>query len=236
MNGGGGGMEIRWWIPVAAGILCLAGCFRGAKAPAPEERYVLEYPSPGLPGVAPLSGALRVGRFGADESLKTTRMVFRPEPFRKETDFYNLWAVAPDSLVTDFLLRDFRRAGPFRAVFAEGEPQPARFLLHGYLEEFEETDGPGGRVATLAATATLFDLSRKELPERILFQKGYRFEEPLPEKSARGLAQAMSRAVERLSAQLVRDVHTAAARREGEGAAARHPSELSDGEGLSRPH
>lgn len=222
MNGGGGGMAIRWWIPAAAAILFLTGCFRGAKAPAPEERYVLEYPSPELPGVAPLSGALRVGRFGADESLKTARMVFRPEPFRKETDFYNLWAVAPDSLVTDFLLRDFRRAGPFRAVFAEGEPQPARFLVHGYLEAFEEADGPGGRVATLAATATLFDLSRKELPERILFQKGYRFEEPLPEQSARGLARAMSRAVERFAAQLVRDVHTAAARREGEGAAARH--------------
>jgi len=224
MNRGGDGMAIRWWIPVAAAILCLAGCFRGAKAPALEERYVLEYPSPGLPGAAPLSGALRIGRFGADESLKTTRMVFRPEPFRKETDFYNLWAVAPDSLVTDFLLRDFRRAGPFRAVFAEGEPQPARFLVQGYLEAFEEADGPGGRVATLAATATLFDLSRKELPERILFQKGYRFEEPLPSMSARGLAQAMSRAVERFAAQLVRDVHTAAARREGEGAAARHLS------------
>jgi ABC-type uncharacterized transport system auxiliary subunit len=166
MNGGGGGMAIRWWMPIAAGILCLAGCFRGAKAPAPEERYVLEYTSPGLPGAVPMSGALRVGRFGADESLKTARMVYRPEPFRKETDFYNLWAVAPDSLVTDFLLRDFRRAGPFRAVFAEGEPQPARFLVHGYLEAFEEIDGPGGRVATLAATATLFDLSRKELLEQ----------------------------------------------------------------------
>jgi ABC-type uncharacterized transport system auxiliary subunit len=228
-------MSIRWWIPVAAGILCLAGCFRGAKSPAPEERYVLEYPSPGFPGVAPLSGALRVGRFGADESLKTARMVFRPEPFRKETDFYNLWVVAPDSLVTDFLLRDFRKAGPFRAVFAEGEPQPARFLLHGYLEAFEETEGPNGRVASLAATVSLFDLSRKELPERILFQKGYRFEEPLPEKSARGLAQAMSRAAERFAAQLVLDVHTAAARREGEGAAAGHLSEGSNREGLFRP-
>jgi ABC-type uncharacterized transport system auxiliary subunit len=221
-------MAIRWWIPVAAALLCLAGCFRGAKAPAPEERYVLEYPSPGLPGAAPLSGALRVGRFGADESLKTARMVFRPEPFRKETDFYNLWAVAPDSLVTDFLLRDFRRAGPFRAVFAEGEPQPARFLVHGYLEAFEETEGPNGRAAALAATVTLFDLSRKEIPERILFQKEYRFEEPLPEKSPRGLARAMSRAAERLSAQLVRDVHEAAARREGEGAAARHHAVRSD--------
>jgi ABC-type uncharacterized transport system auxiliary subunit len=221
MNRGGDGMAIRWWMPVAAALLCLTGCFRGAKAPAPEERFVLEYSSPRLPGVSPLSAALRVGRFGADESLKTARMVFRPEPFRKETDFYNLWAVAPDSLVTDFLLRDFRRAGPFRAVFAEGEPQAARFLLNGYLEAFEETEGANGRVAALAATATLFDLSRKELPERILFQKVYRFEEPLSEKSARGLARAMSRAAERFSAQLLLDVHAAAARREGEGAVAR---------------
>lgn len=221
MTPGGAVMGIRLAALIAAVMLVLPGCFRSGKAPAPEERYVLEYRSPSLPGAAPLSGALRVGRFGAAEPLKTTRMLYRVETFRKETDHYNRWAVFPESLVTDFLLRDFRRAGPFRAVFADGEPQTARFLVQGYLEAFEETDGQSGRSASLAATVTLFDLSRKEVPERILFQKEYRFEEPLPEKTARGLARAMSLAAERFSGQLVRDVHEAALRREAEGTLAR---------------
>ena len=221
MTPGGEGMGIRRMAWIAAALLLLPGCFKLGKAPDPEERYVLEYRSPGLPGAAPLSGAIRVGRFGAAESLKTTRMVYRVETFRKETDFYNRWAVTPESLVTDFLLRDFRRAGPFRAIFAEGDPQTARFLVRGYLEAFEETDGQSGRSASLAATVTLFDLSRKEVPERIIFQKEYRFEEPLPEKTARGLARAMSLAAERFSGQLVRDVHEAAVRRETEETPAR---------------
>lgn len=217
MTPGGEGMGTRRMAWIAAALLLLPGCFKLGKAPDPEERYVLEYRSPELPGAAPLSGAFRVGRFGASESLRTPRMAYRPEAFRKETDFYNRWIVTPESLVTDFLLRDFRRAGPFRAVFAEGEPQTARFLVRGYLEAFEETEGQGGgRQASLAATVTLLDLSRKEIPERLLFQKNYRYEEPLAEKTPRGLASAMSRAVERFSAQLLRDTHEAAGRREAE--------------------
>jgi ABC-type uncharacterized transport system auxiliary subunit len=218
---GGDGMGIRFAACIAAAFIIMPGCFRGGKAPAPEERYVLEYLSPVMTGALPLSGAFRIGRFGADESLKTAQMVYRPEPFRKESDFYNRWAVSPGSMVTDFLLRDFRRAGPFRAVFAEGEPQPARFLVQGYLEAFEDAGGQGGRSASFAATVTLLDLSRKEVPERILFQKEYRLEEPLQEKTARGLAKAMSRAVERFSALLVRDAHEAAGRREAEGTPAK---------------
>jgi len=214
-------MGNRYVLWMATALLLLPGCFRGGKAPAPEERYVLEYRSPELPGAAPLSGPVRVGRFGSDESLKTTQMVYRPEAFRRETDFYNRWAVLPESLVTDILLRDFRRAGPFRAVFAEGDPQACRFLVQGYLGAFEETDGPNGRAASLAATVTLLDLSRKEFPERILFQKEYRYQEPLPERTALGLARAMSRAVESFSAQLVRDVCDAAGRREREEAPSR---------------
>ena len=221
MMRGGDGMRRGFSLGIAMALLVWTGCCRGGKVPAPEERYGLEYRAPVLSGAVPLSGAVRVVRFGSDEALKTTQMVYRPEAFRRETDPYNRWTVLPESLVTDFLLRDFRRAGPFRAVFAEGDPQSCRFLVQGYLEEFEETDRPNGRAASLAATVTLLDLSRKDFPERILFQKEYRFEEPLPGEMARETARAMSRAVESFSSQLVREVYDAAGRREREETPAR---------------
>jgi ABC-type uncharacterized transport system auxiliary subunit len=204
-------------LTIVAALLLLPGCFRtGGKAPAPEERFILEYPFPVLSGAAPIAGAIRIGRFGGDEPLKTTLMAYRPSAFRMENDFYNRWVVSPESLVTGFLLRDFRRCGPFPAVFAEGEPQPERFLLHGYLESFEEIDGSKGREASLAATVTLLDLSRKEIPERLLFQKAYRVAEPLAVQTAEGYAQAMSRAMERFSTGVVKDVFEATRRRERE--------------------
>lgn len=199
------------WL-VAALLLLLPGCFRNAKAPGPGERYVLEYAPPiaaGTTGSA-IPDTLRIGRFSAAESLRTTQMVYRPAPFRKETDYYNRWIVPPESLVDGFLLRDFRQAGAFAAVASDDDRQAARFLLLGDLEAFEEVDGSAGRVAALAATITLLDLSKREIPERLLFQKTYRFEEPLGEEGPRGLAAAMSRAMSRFSARCIADATEAA--------------------------
>lgn len=213
-------MDVRnraTWLLIAI-LLAAPGCFPAPKAPDPAERYVLEYAIPAGQASPSAAGALRIGRFGADPSLDTTQMAYRPAPFRKETDHYNRWIVQPAQLVSGFLLRDFRARGAFVAVFAEGDPQPARFLLQGHLESFEEAEGEGGkgRSAILAATVTMLDLSRKEIPERLLFQKRYRVEEPLPEDAAKGLARAMSRAMARFSDACAADASEAAKRREGE--------------------
>jgi ABC-type uncharacterized transport system auxiliary subunit len=198
---------------LAAALLLLApGCFRNSVAPEPGERFVLEYDVPAAPaGRVPVADALRIGRFSADPSLEGTQMAYRPAPFRKETDFYNRWIASPGALVGGFLLRDFRQAGAFAAVFREGDAQDARFLLQGHLESFEERDDGKGRAALLAATVTLLDLSKAEMPGRVLFQRNYRVEEPLPGNGARALAQSMSRAMARFSARCIEDARAAAA-------------------------
>ena len=43
----------------------------------------------------------------------------------------------------------------------------------------------------------------------IIFQKNYRYEEPIPEETVQGFAQGMSRAVEKLSGQVMADVYEA---------------------------
>ncbi len=207
-------MGSRAILLVTALLLLAPGCFRNSKAPEVGERFVLEY-APPVTATAerkPVAEALRVGRFSADPALETTQMAYRPSLFREETDYYNRWIVSPEALVSGFLLRDIRQGGVFLAAFSDGEPQAARFLLRGHLEAFEERDDGKGRTASLAATVTLLDLSKKEIPERLLFQKSYRFEEPLSEIGGRGLAQAMSRAMEKFSARVIEDSYLAASR------------------------
>ncbi len=206
-------MRNRAVLLVTVLSLLAPGCFRNSKAPEPGERFVLEYASPSqAPGRSAAAGALRVGHFSADPTFENTQMTYRPGPFRQETDYYNRWIVPPGALVSGFLLRDFRRSGTFPAIFSDGDPQAVRFLLQGHLEAFEERDNGKGRTASFAATVTLLDLSQKEISERILFQKLYRFEEPLAEAGARGLAQAMSRAVEKFSGRCIEDAAAATRR------------------------
>jgi ABC-type uncharacterized transport system auxiliary subunit len=207
-------MRRRSTLLLAAALLLLeTGCFRNSKAPEPGERFVLEYAPPAaVAGRVPVADALRIGRISADPSLEGTQMAYRPSPFRKETDFYNRWIASPGALVGGFLLRDFREAGGFTAVFGEGDAQDARFLLQGHLESFEETDDGKGRAAVIAATVTMLDLSRTEMPGRVLFQRRYRFEEPLSEKGAGALARAMSRAMAQFSARCIEDACGAAAK------------------------
>jgi hypothetical protein len=52
-------------------------------------------------------------------------------------------------------------------------------------------------------------LSKKEVTERIVFQRSYGYTEPLERETYGNLAQAMSKAMERFSRQMMMDLHQA---------------------------
>ena len=81
------------------------------------------------------------------------------------------------------------------------------------VEEFQEVDEPDGWKAVLALTVTLLDVSQEELPRRVVFQKQYRAVEPMPDKTPKGLAQGMSKALEHLSARIITDTYEATRQR-----------------------
>jgi len=190
--------------------LLLAGC---GKPPVLINNYILEYPAP-LVGKNPrLDAALKVELFAVAQAYNSTAMVYRPQPFKSEVYNFNRWRVNPGYLVTDFLLRDLRNSGLFQAVLSYREAGNARFRLEGGVEEFQELDEADGWKAALVLNVTLLDLHQEELPQRLVFQKNYRAAEPLPEKTPQGLAQGMSRALEKLSARIITDTYEAARRR-----------------------
>jgi ABC-type uncharacterized transport system auxiliary subunit len=193
--------------PGALALALLAGC---GKPPALVHNYLLEYPAPVLRASAPLDESLKVERFAVAQAFNTTAMVYRPDPLQSATYKYHRWRVNPGSLVSDYLIRDFRYSGRFKAVLSDETTSSHRFLLEGGVEEFQEVDGPDGWKAALALSVTLLDLNRKEITKRVVFQKSYRAEEPLTAKTPAGLAQGMSRALESLSPQIVADVYRAA--------------------------
>lgn len=196
-------------------LFLLAGC---GKPPTLVQRYILEYPSPVVSGAAKIGEVIKVELFSVAQVYNSPAMLYQPHPFKSDAYNYHRWRVNPGNMVTDYLLRDLRNSGLFKAALPYGSSGKSRFLLEGGVEEFQETDKPDGWQAALTLNITLLDLSRQELPQRVIFQKNYRTVEPLTEQTPKGLAQGMSRAMARLSAQIIGDVYQAAAKQVKTGA------------------
>jgi uncharacterized lipoprotein YmbA len=192
-------------------LLLWCGC---GQPPMLVQKYLLDYPAP-VVKAAPLEESLRVETFAVAEAFNSTAMVYRTSPYQAETYNYSRWRVTPGYLVTDYLARDLRDSHLFKAVLPAGSPTKARFTLEGGVQEIQELDQGETWQASLALTVTLLDTSQDDITKRVVFQKNYRAAESLTEKTPAGLAQAMSRALGQLSAQIITDVYQGAKKASG---------------------
>lgn len=183
----------------------LCSCFP-SKKPYEMTQYILQYPPPTVQGLSALPDLIRIERFSVAQSFAGTAMVYKTSP--SKVGIYNntRWRVNPADMVTDYLLRDVRNSGLFRAVFSYRDTEDTRFMVEGTVEEFLEADEGSTGKAVLGINITFLDQKQKELPSRILFQRRYHFTEPLREQTSEALATSMSTAMASFSGQLIRDM------------------------------
>ena len=190
-------------------VVSLVACSFGGKPAVMVEQYALEYPPPFVQGLSPLDEVIRLERFSVAQIFNHVKMVYRQKPTHYNDYAYHRWRANPGDMVGDSLLRDLRAAGIFKSVFSWRDVGNMPFILKGGVGEFYESDEKDGRKAILSVHITLMDTTSRELTKQIVFQKNYRYEEPVTEKTVQGFAQAMSRAVEKLSGQVITDVREA---------------------------
>ena len=122
---------------------------------------------------------IKVERFSVANAFDTSAIVYRDGPNLRNIDPYNRWRTKPGDMVTDFLIRDLRHSALFQAVFSYNQNEETRYLLEGQVNEFLESKEKDGFRAVLSFDVTFQDLSKKEVTERIVFQKSYGYAEPL---------------------------------------------------------
>ncbi len=191
------------FVPLLSGCFCLGG------APPPEEQFTLDYPSPRFEGLSSINEEIKVNQFVAAKEFRDATMVYSPSPLKRDAYSSAWWTVSPGDIITDFLLRDLRSSGLFRAVFSFRDDSDTRFSLNGGVDEFLEVDGNEGPKAVLALNVTLLDLSQKDKAKRVVFQKTYRETESMGIKSPQALARGMSIATEKVSRELQKDIYDA---------------------------
>ncbi len=189
-----------------AGIL-LCGCLT-TQTPLPRiDYYILEYEPPviNLPGKLPC--ILRMERFQVAPLYNSTNIIYSENKFIRNAYNYHKWRSNPGDMITSSLIRDFRAAGLCNAVFMQGIPAHYSHVLQGVLDEFYEKDETNSRQAILTVAVTLINKNESDISKSILMQKQYHVSETCSSKSPVALADAMSRAMSKISGLIIQDIY-----------------------------
>jgi ABC-type uncharacterized transport system auxiliary subunit len=189
-------------------ILLLTGCISGQRA-GTMEYYMLDYSPPSIKETACLDEVIKIERFSVAQLFNSNAMLYRTGPFGLSNFPSERWRTNPGNMVTDYLIRDVRHAGLFRAVFSYRDAEASRFVIEGSVMEFLEVQQEGSRKALLTISVTLFDLSQTEITKKVVFQKRYSHASACKEKGPAGLARGLSESMELLAGQIVGDVYHA---------------------------
>ena len=208
-------MKARLVVIVCACILLMSGCYSMGGSDRAVEFYTLDY-APPAPVGSDQGGIVKFDRFSSVRFYDGTAMMYKPSSYKVVAYNYHKWRTTPADMVTDYLVRDFRYSGLFRAVFSYRQPEPVRFVVDGGLEEFVEAKEADGWKAVLGLHVTLLDQKQPDVTEKVVFQRRYRVVQPINGESPESFATGMSAAMERISAEIMTDVSSAMKGRSGQ--------------------
>jgi ABC-type uncharacterized transport system auxiliary subunit len=148
-------------------------------------------PSAGRSGVV-----LAIQPLEADPAYDDERIVYRLNAYRLDYYNYHRWSTTPGTLVADFLERAFERSGRFRSVTRDTTAHAAPVTLGGRLVAIEEIDRSKAQwVGRIVVELQLTDTATGD----VLWSEQFEETEPLPAQTPEGLAQAISKALDRIA-------------------------------------
>ncbi|WP_308387898.1 ABC-type transport auxiliary lipoprotein family protein [Acidithiobacillus sp. AMEEHan] len=184
---------------LAAVGLALAAC---ASAPAWQQPYALTAVPHSQPTGQHQAGVLRLEAVTAPSWLAGEEYLYRlqyadPQALRPYNDAR--WAAAPGQMLTLLLSQRLRQQGTWRAVLGPAQAGHPELLLQLGLQDFSVhyVSATAGE-AQISCTATLLAAQGY----RVLAQKSFAVQAPLPRVGPAGGAMAMNRAAQDLVTQI----------------------------------
>jgi ABC-type uncharacterized transport system auxiliary subunit len=187
-------------------LFLLSGCIGFSGSEKKINYYTLEYSAPKPAGSNTLPFIINIGRFKSP-LYNSDKIVYKKNDFQNNGYVYHRWEASPVRLVSYFLYRDMKNSGLFKGVFTYDAGFSATHAVLGTVEEFFEDDRGKTWEAVLSIDIVLMAENEPDLSKKIIFQKKYATRKVCAKKNPKALAEAMSKAMQELSAQITADVY-----------------------------
>jgi len=172
--------------------------------------YNLEYQPLSISGnLEPLHLALRIERFHVSAAYNSSRIIYRDISFKQGSYVNHQWKDNPGVMVTYFLGRDLKASGLFKVVLSHESGSSFSHILEGSVDEFFEWHTQEKWKGVLILSITFFSQSGRDAQRKVLFHKTYSTSKPCQKKDPRALAEAMSKAMQEISVEIIEDVYDA---------------------------
>lgn len=189
-------------------LLFISSCISFKQPHLSIKRYTLKYDSPVFEQKERLNCTIKVDNLSVTPIYNTTRIIYSKNPNEIDSYIYHKWINNPGELVTHLIGRDIRNSGLFSRVLLPGERiKDFSYRLVGTLEEFYESDESSNWKGILSLSIRLNSEGDSEAGDKLIFQKKYRAAEVCEDNNPAALARALSRALKKISEQLVDDLY-----------------------------
>lgn len=185
--------------------MIMGGCTNIKHAPLEIHYYTLEYDPPRSVETNPLPYTVKIEQFQSSPLYDSNRIIFKKEDFTRDEYTYHKWRAHPGELVSFYLARDFSDTGRFQAALSYESTLPYSHLITGVVEDFYLQKGDTSE-AVLSIAVNLVEGVRRNQSNAILMQKKYRLGIESQADGPQGFAEAMSTAMQQVSAEILRDI------------------------------
>jgi ABC-type uncharacterized transport system auxiliary subunit len=169
--------------------------------------YTLEYDPP-VTSREMLPLILKVENFDSVPLYNTTGIIYKDNTYKRGSYTYHRWMTSPADIITYLLGRDLKKAGFFKGVIMPGERnKEVLFRLAGIIDEFYELDKKGEQYGVLTMSITLTPNVGPRTKGMEIFQKSYSLTEKMEKKNPASLAEALSRAMQKMSQEISSDIY-----------------------------
>jgi cholesterol transport system auxiliary component len=188
---------------LGAGAVFLSACFFGQNIPT--RYYTLDYvpsPPPERLQRGPYPFVLRLREPTIAEAYRRSQIVYRQSSYQMLFYSYHLWAVDPDRMIGDLLLKHLRAARLFENVTRSIEPYTPDYQLTCDVQAIEEFDGPESWYAHLAIEYQLID----QKTGQVVWKKLYDTRKAVPQKEPVYVIRELSALLEITDNDLIREL------------------------------
>lgn len=186
-------------------LLAFGGCVNLSASYPEKHYYALEVAPPEKPLLPVPQTVLKIRKFRASPSFEGKEFVYRTSDARYEADFYNEWFVAPNAMLTQQVRSWLTGAGVFQYVMDSSGPLRATHIMDGVVTALYGDYRANPSKAVLGLQVFIIDEGPN--PPVMVFQRDYRREVEVADKSPEALVHGWNIALRSILDALVDDLN-----------------------------